>query len=173
MTLARFQTPQVLILLFLMLMMGMAHGLNIPLPAILSDSLVRLGMNGVLVLSLVPMLNAGIGINFGLPVGIIAGLIGLCLAVNFRITDLSGFLTALGCSVPIAVIFGYGYARLLKRVAGKEEIAATFASAGLPSGFHESAAEVFHRMEGFKDATDLPELSEMLARLQKMKHPTD
>ena len=54
-----------------------------------------------------------------------------------------------------------------------EEIAATFASAGLPSGFHESAAEVFHRMEGFKDAPDLPELSEVLASLQKMKHPTD
>jgi simple sugar transport system permease protein len=57
MTQGRFQTPQVLILIFLALLMGMAYGLDIPLPGILSDSLVRLGMNGVLVLSLVPMLN--------------------------------------------------------------------------------------------------------------------
>jgi simple sugar transport system permease protein len=89
-------------------------------------------------LSLVPMLNAGIGINFGLPVGIIAGLIGLCVAINFRITHLAGFLTALVCSVPICVIFGMLYARLLKRVAGKEEIAATFVGFSLVS-----ASDVF------------------------------
>jgi simple sugar transport system permease protein len=130
---ARFQTPQVLIVVFLILLMGMAYHLDIPLPAILSDSLVRLGMNGVLVLSLAPMLNAGIGINFGLPVGIIAGLIGLCVAVNFRITHLAGFLTALLCSVPISVFFGALYSRLLNRVAGKEEIAATFVGFSLVS----------------------------------------
>jgi hypothetical protein len=60
------------------------------------------------------------------------------------------------------------------RFAGEmEEIAATFASAGLPSGFHESAAEIYHRMEGFKDSPTLPELNEVLASLQKKKHPVD
>ncbi len=135
MNLARFLTPQVLILFFLILLMGMAVGLGIPLPAILSDSLVRLGMNGVLVLSLVPMLNAGIGINFGLPVGIIAGLIGLCIAVNFRITNLAGFLAALGAAAPFAIAFGLLYSRLLNRVTGREEITATFVGFSLVSAF--------------------------------------
>ena len=54
------------------------------------------------------------------------------------------------------------------RFAGEmEEIAATFKSAGLPSGFHESAAEIFRRMAGFKDSPTLPELNEVLASLQK------
>lgn len=54
------------------------------------------------------------------------------------------------------------------RFAGEmEEIAATFAAAGLPSGFHESAAEVFRRTAKFKDAVRLPELHEVLESLQK------
>ena len=32
-----------------------------------------------------------------------------------------------------------------------EEIAATYSAAGLPSGFHEAAADLFGRMKGFKD----------------------
>ena len=38
------------------------------------------------------------------------------------------------------------------RFAGEmHEIAATFAAAGLPSGFHEAAAEIYHRLAGYKD----------------------
>ena len=60
------------------------------------------------------------------------------------------------------------------RFAGEmDEIAATFAAAGLPSGFHESAAEIFRRIAGFKDSPTLPELSEALASLQEKKHPAD
>jgi 3-hydroxyisobutyrate dehydrogenase-like beta-hydroxyacid dehydrogenase len=54
------------------------------------------------------------------------------------------------------------------RFAGEmKEIAATFAAAGLPSGFHESAAEIFRRMADFKDSPTLPELNEIFASLQK------
>jgi hypothetical protein len=45
------------------------------------------------------------------------------------------------------------------------EIAATFESIGLPAGFHESAAEIYQRMTGFKDAPQTPELEEVLAAL--------
>jgi 3-hydroxyisobutyrate dehydrogenase-like beta-hydroxyacid dehydrogenase len=48
-----------------------------------------------------------------------------------------------------------------------DEIAATFHEAGLPSGFHESAAEIFRRMASFKDSPTLPELDKVLAMLQK------
>ena len=54
------------------------------------------------------------------------------------------------------------------RFAGEmDEIAATFAAVGLPSGFHESAGEIFRRMENFKDSLTLPELEDVLASLQK------
>jgi thioredoxin-like negative regulator of GroEL len=46
-----------------------------------------------------------------------------------------------------------------------QEIAATFASVGLPAGFHESAAEIYRRMAGFKDAAQTPEIEAVLAAL--------
>ena len=46
------------------------------------------------------------------------------------------------------------------------EIANTFASVGLPPGFHEAAADVYQRLAHFKDADATPELPEVLAALR-------
>lgn len=43
-----------------------------------------------------------------------------------------------------------------------DEIAATFREAGQPGGFHEAAAEVYRRLEHFKDADPLPEFEAVL-----------
>ncbi len=120
------RTPQFIIGMFLLILLAMALYLQIPLKVLLGDSLVRLAMNGVLVLSLVPMLNTGVGINFGLPVGIVAGLLGMCLAINYQMTGFSGFAMALLFSLFFGSILGYFYACLLNRVKGREEIASTF-----------------------------------------------
>jgi 3-hydroxyisobutyrate dehydrogenase-like beta-hydroxyacid dehydrogenase len=45
------------------------------------------------------------------------------------------------------------------------EIAATFASVGLPAGFHEAAADIYRRMGHFKDGEATPELGEVLGSL--------
>lgn len=45
------------------------------------------------------------------------------------------------------------------------EIASTFEEAGLPVGFHEAAAEIYHRMANFKDAEQPPGLNEVLQAL--------
>jgi 3-hydroxyisobutyrate dehydrogenase-like beta-hydroxyacid dehydrogenase len=46
-----------------------------------------------------------------------------------------------------------------------KEIAATLAAAGLPGGFHASAAEVYHRLSHFKDSAETPGLEEVLSAL--------
>ena len=52
------------------------------------------------------------------------------------------------------------------RFAGEmDEIAATFASAGMPSGFHEAAATTYAALAGLKDAEPLPGLDDVLAAL--------
>ncbi len=43
-------------------------------------------------------------------------------------------------------------------IAEMEEIAATFAGAGLPDGFHRAAAEVYRRLEQYKDTPSPPTL---------------
>lgn len=46
-----------------------------------------------------------------------------------------------------------------------EEIAATFVAAGMPGGFHQAAAEVYHRLAHFKDSAAPPSLADVLDAL--------
>jgi len=46
-----------------------------------------------------------------------------------------------------------------------KEITSTFREAGMPDGFHEAAAEIYHRMADFKDAEHPPGLNEVLKAL--------
>ena len=46
-----------------------------------------------------------------------------------------------------------------------EEIASTFAAAGLPGGFHEAAADIYHRLAAFKDADPGPDLPAAVQQL--------
>ena len=46
-----------------------------------------------------------------------------------------------------------------------KEISKTFEEAGLPGGFHAAAAEIYSRLEHFKDAPELPSIEEVLASL--------
>ena len=48
-----------------------------------------------------------------------------------------------------------------------EEIVASFEAAGLPAGFHLAAAEIYRRLEGFKDAAKPPALAEVTAALSR------
>jgi 3-hydroxyisobutyrate dehydrogenase-like beta-hydroxyacid dehydrogenase len=60
-----------------------------------------------------------------------------------------------------------GNARKAWRFVGEmEEIAATFASAGLPDGFHQASAEIYRRLEAYKDTTP-PPVDELVRALLK------
>ena len=48
-----------------------------------------------------------------------------------------------------------------------EQIARTFAQAGLPTGFHDAAGEVYRRLAGYKDTPTPPSVEEALAALLK------
>jgi 3-hydroxyisobutyrate dehydrogenase-like beta-hydroxyacid dehydrogenase len=53
------------------------------------------------------------------------------------------------------------------RFAGEmEEIAATFAGAGMPDGFHEAAADLYRRLAAFKDQETTPALTEVMTALR-------
>ena len=47
------------------------------------------------------------------------------------------------------------------------EIASTLREAGLPDGFHESAAEIYYRMAGFKNSMTIPSIQEVTKCLIK------
>ena len=105
---------------FLLVLMVSVFPLGINPGMIYSDCLVRIGMNGFLVLAMMVSIVCGAGLNFGLPIGILCGLLGGSIAVQFNWSGLAGFWGACIVSVPFALIAGYFYAALLNNVKGSE-----------------------------------------------------
>lgn len=118
--------PTLIIVLFLISLFFVAAATKMPIPSLISDSIVRIGMNGVLVLAMLPTIRAGIGPNFGLPIGIIGGLIGGLIVMQFNIVGFTGFFVALILSVMFNLILGYLYAWLLDKVRGQEMMVETY-----------------------------------------------
>ena len=60
--------PRLIITSFVLLLFVLAAIMKMDLTILIGDSLVRIGMNGVLALSMLPTIACGVGLNFGLPV---------------------------------------------------------------------------------------------------------
>jgi simple sugar transport system permease protein len=117
---AGFGWPRVIILAFLLALFAAAPFVGVRLDTSLTDVLNRFGQNAIMVLALVPMVQAGCGLNFGLPLGIIAGLLGSTVAMQLGGTGFPGFLLALSVTLPLGSAFGAGYGAVLNRVKGEE-----------------------------------------------------
>jgi len=122
----RFGWPRLIIAFFLVALFASAPLVNVRIDTSLSDVLVRVGMNGILVLAMVPMIQSGCGLNFGLPLGIIAGLVGAVTSMNFSLQGFVGFFAAILIAIPIAAILGYFYGWLLNLTKGDEMMIATY-----------------------------------------------
>jgi simple sugar transport system permease protein len=115
-----FGWPRLIIFFFVVLLFVAAPFVGVRVDSSLMNVFVRFGQNGVMVLALVPMMQAGAGLNFGLPVGIVAGLLGSTLAMQFELTGAAGFFGAVLLSLPFALVFGWLYGLLLNKVKGEE-----------------------------------------------------
>lgn len=121
-----FGLPRIIIVTFLAVLLVTAIFLQIPLNDLISDVLVRTGMNGILVLAMVPGILSGIGLNFGIPIGIVCGLLGGLLAIQWDMTGFPAIFAAVAVSIPLALAAGWAYGLLLNRVKGSEMTIATY-----------------------------------------------
>ena len=118
--------PRLLIGLFYIFLCLMAFIYNLSLPGQIGNTLVRLGMNGVLVLAMLPGIQCGISLNLGLPIGIIGGLLGGLLCIEFGFSGWPGFLFAVVVGLAISAVTGCLYGMLLNRLKGSEMSVTTY-----------------------------------------------
>lgn len=119
--------PRLIIASFFLVLTVLSSFLGIPFGGLMTDVLVRTGMNGVLVLAMVPGILSGIGLNFGLPLGILCGLLGSVISIEMDLVGFPAFIAAILIAIPIATVVGWAYGLLLNKVKGSEMMVATYA----------------------------------------------
>ena len=118
--------PRVIIGVFFILLCFMTLWYDLSLSTLLSNTIVRMGMNAIMVLAMVPGIQCGISLNLGLPIGLVAGLIGGLLTIEFGIPGWGGFLFAIVSGSALAAVCGYLYALMLNRLKGSEMSVTTY-----------------------------------------------
>ena len=93
-----------------------------PLGYVTSEIGKRMVRNTFLVLSLIIPIIAGMGINFGIPLGAMSGQIGLIFAQDWGITGPAGIVVAVLIGTPIAILLGKFSGHVLNRARGREMI---------------------------------------------------
>ncbi|MBQ9662712.1 MAG: ABC transporter permease [Oscillospiraceae bacterium] len=121
-----FGLPRLIIAGFLLLLFIAAPFVGADFWTQISNTINRFSWNAVMVLAMVPMIHSGCGLNFGLPLGIISGLLGATLSIELGFTGPVSFVMAVAIATPFALILGAGYGWLLNKIKGGEMMIATY-----------------------------------------------
>ena len=89
---------------------------------IIAEILTRIGRNSFLVFALILPIMAGMGINFGMVLGAMAGQIGLIFAMDWSIGGIYGLVFAAGIGMPLSILLGIVAGSVLNRARGREMV---------------------------------------------------
>jgi len=121
-----FGLPRLIIAGFLLVLFIAAPLVGADFWMQVTNTINRFSWNAIMVLAMVPMVHSGCGLNFGLPLGIISGLLGATLSIEFGFHGFMSFVMAIVIATPFAVLFGFGYGWLLNKIKGGEMMIATY-----------------------------------------------
>ena len=123
---ASFGLPRLIIAGFLLLLFIAAPFVGADFWTQISNTVNRFSWNAIMVLAMVPMIHSGCGLNFGLPLGIISGLLGATLSIELGFTGPLSFVMAILIATPFALVLGAAYGWLLNKIKGGEMMIATY-----------------------------------------------
>ena len=121
-----FGLPRLIIAGFLLVLFIAAPIVGADFWMQVTNTINRFSWNAIMVLAMVPMVHSGCGLNFGLPLGIISGLLGATLSIEFGFHGFMSFVMAIVIATPFAVLFGWIYGQLLNKIKGGEMMIATY-----------------------------------------------
>ena len=89
---------------------------------LLNEIVTRMGRNIFLILSLLIPIMAGMGLNFGMTLGAMAGQIALIFVTDWQIWGIPGVVLAMLLSIPLSVLLGLMCGKLMNMAKGREMI---------------------------------------------------
>ena len=93
---------------------------------LLNEVMTRLGRNAFLILSLLIPIMAGMGLNFGMTLGAMAGEMALIMVADWQIWGIPGLVLATILSIPLSILLGLLCGSILNRAKGREMITSYF-----------------------------------------------
>ena len=120
-----FGLPRLIIAGFLLVLFIAAPIVGADFWMQVTNTINRFSWNAIMVLAMVPMVHSGSGLNFGLPLGIISGLLGATLSIEFGFHGFMSFVMAIVIATPFAVLFSWIYGQLLNKINGGDMMIAT------------------------------------------------
>jgi simple sugar transport system permease protein len=117
-----FLADNAVVMIFVIITLVAIPVSGLPLTSIIQEILTRIGRNCFLVFSLLLPIMAGMGINFGMVLGAMAGQIGLLFTVDWNIVGVPGLIFASLIAIPIAAFLGWTAGQILNRARGREMV---------------------------------------------------
>ena len=109
-------------LLFTVLCVVGAYYSGLTLPFLINEIIVRMARNSFLVISLIIPILVGMGLNFGIVLGAMAGQFAFIATANWEIGGFVGLILTVILSIPLAILFGWLTGKLFNNSKGKEMI---------------------------------------------------
>lgn len=117
-----FLIENAVVILFIALIAFAIPVSRLPGEFLLQEILMRLGRNTFLVVALLLPIMAGMGLNFGMVLGAMAGQLGLIFITDWGIMGIPGVLLAMIISLPISIVLGWMCGSIMNMAKGREMV---------------------------------------------------
>ena len=117
-----FIIENAVVILFVMLIAFAIPASGLSPAFLLQEILTRLGRNSFLVIALLLPIMAGMGLNFGMVLGAMAGQFGLIFITDWGIVGIPGVVLAMIISLPISIAMGWLCGTIMNMAKGREMV---------------------------------------------------
>ncbi|MBE5773108.1 MAG: ABC transporter permease [Clostridiales bacterium] len=122
----RLGVPRTIITMFFIYLCFGIVLYDMSLTLMLGHVLTRVGMYGILTLAMLPGIQCGIGLNMGMTLGCISGLLATVIALQYNMTGFTALIFSCVGGLLIAIPLGWAYGLLLNRMKGDEMTISTY-----------------------------------------------
>ncbi len=110
-------------ILFIIISLAAVYISELPIFFVVNSLITRVTRNSFLVLALLIPVMSGMGLNFSITIGAMAGQFAVIIVTYFGISGIWGFILCAIIALPLAIIFGFFVGALLNKTKGQEMIA--------------------------------------------------